>query len=54
MGIPLDVFTPIFAVSRVSGWISHILEQYSNNRIYRPRGQWVGKTSQSYTPISER
>ncbi len=54
MGIPLDMFTPIFATSRVSGWIAHILEQYSNNRIYRPRGQWVGKTNQKYVPISER
>ncbi len=54
MGIPLDVFTPIFATSRVSGWIAHILEQYSNNRIYRPRGEWVGKSAQKYVPISER
>ncbi len=43
MGIPIDIFTPIFAVSRVSGWLSHIFEQYSKNRIYRPRGQWTGK-----------
>lgn len=44
MGIPTDLFTPIFAASRVSGWLSHILEQWKNNRIYRPRGKWVGKT----------
>lgn len=43
MGIPIDLFTPIFAMSRVSGWLSHILEQWENNRIYRPRGHWVGK-----------
>ncbi|MEM7646311.1 MAG: citrate synthase [Pseudomonadota bacterium] len=54
MGIPLDIYTPIFAVSRVTGWIAHILEQYSNNRIYRPRGEWSGKTNQSYTPIEKR
>jgi citrate synthase len=54
MGIPLDIFTPIFAVSRVSGWIAHILEQYSKNRIYRPRGQWDGKTGLTYTPIEQR
>lgn len=54
MGIPLDIFTPIFAVSRVTGWIAHILEQYSKNRIYRPRGQWDGKTNQKYVPIEER
>ncbi len=45
MGIPIDLFTPIFAASRVSGWLAHIYEQYSNNRIYRPRGKWVGKTN---------
>lgn len=43
MGIPIDLFTPIFAASRVSGWLAHIYEQYANNRIYRPRGKWVGK-----------
>ena len=43
MGIPTDLFTPIFAASRVSGWLSHILEQWKNNRISRPRGKWVGK-----------
>lgn len=54
MGIPIDMYTPIFAVSRVSGWIAHILEQYSNNRIYRPRGQWSGKTNQKWVPFSQR
>lgn len=46
MGIPTDLFTPIFAASRVSGWLSHILEQWKNNRIYRPRGKWTGKSGQ--------
>lgn len=54
MGIPLDIFTPIFAVSRVSGWIAHILEQYSKNRIYRPRGEWIGKEGLKYVPIEKR
>jgi citrate synthase len=54
MGIPLDIFTPIFAVSRVTGWIAHILEQYSKNRIYRPRGQWTGKEGLKYIPVSDR
>lgn len=44
MGIPTDLFTPIFAASRVSGWLAHMLEQWKNNRIYRPRGKWTGKT----------
>jgi citrate synthase len=43
MGIPIDLYTPIFAVSRISGWLAHTFEQYANNRIYRPRGKWVGK-----------
>lgn len=43
MGIPIDIYTPIFASSRISGWLAHIFEQYSNNRIYRPRGKYIGK-----------
>lgn len=54
MGIPVDLYTPIFATSRVSGWVAHILEQYSNNRIYRPRGQWVGKEGLKWKPVAER
>ncbi len=48
MGIPMDLFTPIFAMSRTSGWLAHAFEQYANNRIYRPRGEWVGKSSQTW------
>ena len=44
MGIPIDLFTPVFAVSRVSGWLAHVMEQWENNRIYRPRGKWTGKS----------
>lgn len=54
MGIPLDVYTPIFAVSRISGWLAHIFEQYSNNRIYRPRGLWQGKEDLKWSPIASR
>jgi citrate synthase len=54
MGIPIDIYTPIFAVSRVSGWVAHAMEQYANNRIYRPRGKWVGKTGLKWTPIDKR
>ncbi len=42
LDIPIDLFTPIFAVSRIAGWNAHSLEQYANNRIYRPRGKYVG------------
>ena len=42
LGIPISLFTPIFAVSRVSGWTAHVLEQYANNRLIRPRAEYVG------------
>lgn len=54
MGIPLDLYTPIFAVSRISGWTAHILEQLSDNRIYRPRAEYVGPMDQTYVPIDQR
>jgi citrate synthase len=52
--IPRDLFTPIFAVSRVSGWTAHILEQYEDNRIIRPRAEYVGPTNNRYVPIDQR
>ena len=54
MGIPIDLYTPIFAVSRISGWVAHAFEQFANNRIYRPRGQWVGRQGLKYTQIEQR
>ncbi len=54
MGIPIDLYTPIFAVSRISGWVAHAFEQYANNRIYRPRGHWIGRQGLKYTSIENR
>jgi citrate synthase len=54
MGIPLELFTPIFAVSRISGWTAHILEQYANNRLIRPRAEYTGPRGVPYVPIDER
>jgi citrate synthase len=54
MGIPLDLYTPIFAISRISGWTGHILEQYANNKIIRPRAEYVGPRDVKYVPIDER
>ena len=54
MGIPLDLFTPIFAISRISGWTGHILEQYGNNKIIRPRADYTGPRDLKYVPIEER
>ena len=54
MGIPLDIYTPIFAISRVGGWIAHVLEQYDDNRLIRPRARYVGDENKTVTPIHER
>lgn len=54
LGIDHDLFTPIFAVSRVSGWLAHILEQYENNRLIRPRAEYTGPGMQKYVPVEQR
>jgi citrate synthase len=54
MGIPLDLYTPIFAISRISGWTAHILEQYADNKLIRPRAEYIGPRNVSYVPIDER
>ncbi len=54
LGIPSELFTPIFAVSRMSGWTAHIMEQYSNNRLIRPRADYVGPRHQDYIPLDQR
>jgi len=55
LGIPVDLFTPIFAVSRMSGWTAHILEQYRNNRLIRPRADYTGlPVGQPWVKIQDR
>ena len=54
IGIPTDLFTPIFAIARVAGWLAHWLEQLHNNRIYRPEQVFVGKRDAAYTPLAQR
>jgi len=55
LGIPIDLFTPIFAVSRMSGWTAHVLEQYRNNRLIRPRAEYKGNPDgQTWIPIGQR
>ena len=54
MGIPHSLFTPIFACSRVVGWTAHLLEQYANNRLFRPSSDYIGETGRKYGPIGER
>lgn len=55
LGIPIDLFTPIFAVSRMSGWTAHVLEQYKNNRLIRPRAEYKGNPDgMPWIPIESR
>ena len=55
LGIPVDLYTPIFAVSRISGWTAHVLEQYANNRLIRPRTDYIGpKYPQTVLPLDQR
>ncbi len=55
IGMPIDLFTPFFAVSRMSGWTAHILEQYSNNRLIRPRAEYKGPApTLKWVPVSQR
>jgi citrate synthase len=54
LGIPRDLFTPIFAIARVAGWLSHWLEQLKNNRIFRPEQIYVGKRDVAYVPLEKR
>jgi citrate synthase len=55
LGIDIDLFTPIFAISRISGWAAHVLEQHGDNRLIRPRAEYTGpEYPAAYTDIAER
>jgi citrate synthase len=54
LGLDPDLFTPIFALSRSTGWTAHLLEQWADNRLIRPRAQYVGEKDQTFTPIEAR
>jgi citrate synthase len=54
LGIPTDLFTPFFAIARVSGWLAHWLEQLKGNRIYRPEQVYVGRSDAAYVPLEKR
>jgi citrate synthase len=54
LGIDHDLFTPIFAISRMSGWLAHILEQYDNNRLIRPRAAYTGSPLRDFVPMEDR
>jgi citrate synthase len=55
LGIPTDLFTPIFAISRMAGWTAHVLEQWADNRLFRPLSEYTGRPyGQKWVPIEER
>lgn len=54
MDISIDLYTPIFAMSRVGGWVAHVNEQYADNRIMRPRSRYVGPDSREFVPLADR
>ncbi|MGC5324275.1 citrate synthase [Brevibacillus sp. SYSU BS000544] len=54
LGLESDLFTPIFAISRMSGWTAHIMEQYENNRLIRPRADYTGPVNKHFVPIDQR
>lgn len=54
IGIPVDLFTPMFAISRTAGWSAHVLEQHANNRLIRPLSFYTGHSARPYTPVDRR
>jgi citrate synthase len=55
LGIDIDLYTPIFAISRISGWAAHVIEQLDDNRLIRPRAEYIGPEYPSpYVAIEER
>ncbi len=54
LGVALDLYTPIFAISRMSGWTAHILEQYANNKLIRPRSEYTGEVNLEFVPMEKR
>lgn len=54
MGLPPEVFTPIFAVSRVAGWCAHVIEQQANNKLIRPKANYIGDIDKPFVPIDQR
>ncbi len=54
MGLPINLYTPLFVVSRVSGWSAHVIEQSDNNRLIRPRARYIGQASRNWSPVEKR
>jgi citrate synthase len=54
MGLPIELYTPIFVLSRTAGWAAHVIEQHDNNRLIRPRARYTGPSQRAWVPIAER
>ena len=54
LGIEIDLFTPIFAVSRISGWAAHVIEQLRDNKLFRPESHYQGPLNVDYLPVEKR
>jgi citrate synthase len=54
LGIPTDLFTPVFSVSRMAGWTAHVIEQHADNRLIRPDSEYIGEHSLSWPPLEHR
>ena len=54
MGLAVDLYTPLFVVSRVTGWAAHVIEQLDNNRLIRPRARYTGPDLRKWVPVEKR
>jgi citrate synthase len=54
LGIPTDLFTPVFSVSRMAGWTAHVMEQHADNRLIRPDSEYIGERDLTWVALSER
>jgi citrate synthase len=54
LGLPVELYTPLFVISRVAGWSAHVIEQLDDNRLIRPRARYIGLAKRPWLPIAER
>ena len=54
LNLPVELYTPLFVVSRVAGWSAHVIEQLANNRLIRPRANYIGPASRKFVPLADR
>jgi citrate synthase len=54
MGLDPEIYTPVFAVSRTAGWTAHVMEQHADNRLIRPKSNYIGHRDRAYVPVDQR